>query len=128
MIKTLFFKKLSSFTVFLACLILIIQNFQDKLVLGNLIWASLLYYYLLSLSTGLITISGMKKNNKTFITRTYSSIGIRFIFSIFPLAIYLFFSATQEIPLIVAYLLLYFLYTSFEIYFLVITLRPDSKK
>jgi hypothetical protein len=104
------------------------QNAQQKFVLPNLVWAALLYYFLLSLVTGLITQSGMQKNNKTFITRTYSAIGIRFIFSIFPLFIYLLFSHSREVPFMVGYILLYFLFTSFEIYFLVITLRPNSKK
>jgi len=61
-------------------------------------------------------------------SRTYSSIGIRLVFSIFPLLIYLLFSPEHDFPLIIAYILLYFFFTSFEIYMLVVNLRPDSKK
>ncbi len=123
-----FIKTLFIFSLIIACLTGIMQNAQQKFVLPNLVWAALIYYFLLSLVTGLITQSGMQKNNKTFITRTYSAIGIRFIFSIFPLFIYLLFSPSREVSFMVAYILLYFLFTSFEIYFLVITLRPNSKK
>ena len=123
-----FSKSLVFFTVIVACFTGLMQNAQHKFVLNNLVWVALTYYFLLSLVTGIITQSGMKKDNKTFITRTYGAIGIRFIFSICPLLIYLLFSPGREMPFIVSYILMYFLFTSFEIYFLVITLRPDSKK
>ena len=123
-----FLKSLIFFTVVIACFIGIMQNLQHKFVLNNLVWTALVYYFLLSWATGLITQSGMNKSNKTFITRMYSAIGIRFVFSIFPLLIYLLFIPDREMPFIIAYILMYFLFTSFEIYFLVITLRPDSKK
>jgi len=121
-------KKFISFTIIIAIVILLIQNFQHTIQVSNLIWAALLYYFLLSYITFRITSSTVDKNNKTFITRTYSAIGIRLIFSIFPLIIYLFFYAGFELTFVMAYFLLYLLFTSFEIYFLVITLRPDSKK
>ena len=116
------------FSFAVALLILLFQTLQSKIQLSNLIWPALLWFMLLSYITFLITSSTKDKNNKTFITRTYSAIGIRLIFSVFPLIIYLFFYPSFELTLVMAYFLLYLLFTSFEIYFLVITLRPDSKK
>lgn len=123
-----FTKSLLLFSIVLSCLIGLVQSAQQTIVLNNLVWIALLYYVLLSYITFRITHSSIQKDNKTFITRTYSAIGIRFIFSLFPLLIYLLFSSNKELPFVIAYLLLYLLFTSFEIYFLVVNLRPDFKK
>ncbi len=124
----LFLKKLITFTLTIAILMLLISQFSHTIQVSTWAWAALLYFFLLSLATGLITQSGLQKDNKTFMSRTYGAIGIRFIFSLFPLLIYLLFSNSRDFTLIVIYILLYFFYTSFEIYFLVVNLRPDYKK
>jgi hypothetical protein len=121
-------KNLITLTLIIAAVILLVQQMQSKIVISNLIWPAVIYFFFLSYITFRITASTVDKNNKTFITRTYSAIGIRLIFSIFPLIIYLFFYTGFELTFVLAYFLLYLLFTSFEIYFLVITLRPDSKK
>lgn len=126
--QNLFLKKLSVFTLSVAVLIVAVQQVISKYPISNSAFILLAYYYALSFATGMITHSGLKKDNKTFMTRTYSAIGIRFVFSIFPLLIYLLFSNSRDFALIVVYILLYFFYTSFEIYFLVVNLRPDYKK
>jgi len=123
-----YIKNLISLTLIIALIFFSAQNLQTKIHLSNLIWPALIYFLVLSYITFRITSSTVDKNNKTFITRTYSAIGIRLIFSIFPLIIYLFFYTGFELTFVLAYFLLYLLFTSFEIYFLVITLRPDSKK
>ncbi len=123
-----YIKNLISLTLIIALIFFAAQNLQTKIHLSNLIWPALIYFLVLSYITFRITSSTVDKNNKTFITRTYSAIGIRLIFSIFPLIIYLFFYTGFELTFVLAYFLLYLLFTSFEIYFLVITLRPDSKK
>jgi len=105
---------------------LVFNQVQTKWNLGWLSWISLVYYYGLSVIIFLVSASGIKKDNKTFITRVYSSIGIRFVFSLGPLLIYLLFAKTKEMSFIISYLLFYFLFTAFEIYFLVVNLRPDS--
>lgn len=126
--KLKFYPSLLMLTGVLALLILSFQNLQPHIALSNLIWFALLYYLLLTAITHKISNSGLPKDNKTFIIRTYSAIGIRFIFSIFPLIIYLIFSPERQLSFAVVYLFLYFFYTAFEIYFLVVNLRPDLKK
>jgi hypothetical protein len=126
--KPKFFPSLFVLTGVLGLGILGFQQLQHSLALSNLAWLALVYFLLLTLVTYSITQSGLPKDNKTFITRTYSAIGIRFVFSIFPLFIYLIFSPERQLTFAVVYLLLYFFYTAFEIYFLVVNLRPDLKK
>jgi hypothetical protein len=128
MSKLNFHKSLVSLTLLCGFLILAFQTFQTKWVLDSLAWISLFYFFGLTWLTYKIANSGVNKDNKTFITRTYGAIGIRFIFSIFPLIIYLIFYPRREMPFIITYLLLYFFYTAFEIYFLVVNLRPDLNK
>lgn len=128
MVKNKFYSSLILLTSVMAVLIFCFQHLQNSISLNNFVWVALVYFLMLTLVTYKITNSGLPKDNKTFITRTYSAIGIRFIFSIFPLFIYLIFSPIRELSFVVVYLLLYFFYTAFEIYYLVVNLRPDLKK
>jgi hypothetical protein len=128
MSKFNFHKSLVALTLICGLLIFAFQSFQSKWVLDSLVWISLFYFFCLTWLTFKIANSGFKKDNKTFITRIYGAIGIRFIFSISPLIIYLIFYPKREMPFIIAYLLLYFFYTAFEIYYLVVNLRPELKQ
>lgn len=121
-----FVRSISILALVLGLGMLFFNQFQSKWNLGWLSWISLLYYYLLSLVIYLVSASGIKKDNKTFITRVYSSIGLRFVFSLGPIFIYLLFSPVKEMSFIISYLLFYLFFTAFEIYFLVVNLRPDS--
>ncbi|MFN4083626.1 MAG: hypothetical protein ACK4K9_08350 [Bacteroidia bacterium] len=111
-----------------AIVLILLWLSTEKFNLTNIVWFGFIYLLIISAITYLVALSGLKKENKTFITRIYGSIGIRFIFSIFPLLIYLLFSKVKNVNEVIAYVLLYFFYTSFEIYHLVINLRPDSKR
>jgi drug/metabolite transporter (DMT)-like permease len=126
--KLNFHKFLVVLTVVCGLIILAFQNLQTKWELDPLVWLTLFYFFALTWVTYKIANSGVNKDNKTFISRIYGAIGIRFIFSVFPLFIYLLFYPKRELPFIVSYLLLYFFYTAFEIYFLVVNLRPDLNK
>jgi hypothetical protein len=126
--KLQFFPSLAILTGVLALFILGFQHLQSQVSLSNLVWGALIYYLLLTAFTYKISYSGLPKDNKTFITRIYGAIGIRFLFSVFPLFIYLIFSPERQISFAIVYLFLYFFYTAFEIYFLVVNLRPVQKK
>ena len=128
MISQSFYKIISLTSLVLAIFIGCIDYFNGSFSNSLLVWAALIYLYLLSCVIYFVSHSGLKKDNKTFITRIFSSMGIRFIFSLFPLLIYLIFMPSKDIYFIIMYLFLYFCYTAFEIYFLVANLRPDSKK
>ncbi len=126
--KNKFYLSLGLFTIVLAVILFIVQNFQLKIEIGNLSWAALIYFSVLTLVIYKISYSALDKNNKTFLWRIYSAIGLRLIFSVFPMIIYVFFVREHQISFIIVYLLMYFFYTAFEIYCLVITLRPIQKK
>lgn len=126
--KNNFYYRLTLFTVFLAVILFIIQSIQQKFVIDYLCWGALIYFSLLTIVIYKISYSALSKKNEIFLGRIYSAIGLRFVFSIFPLIIYMIFVTERQIPFIIVYLLLYFFYTAFEIYFLVVNLRPDSKK
>lgn len=128
MLSRSFYKIISLFTLLLALILWLVDYLNNSFSNSLLVWPALFYLYGLSCLIYLISHSGLKKDNKTFLTRMYSSIGIRFIFSLSPLLIYLFFMPSKDIYFIITYLFLYFFYTAFEIYFLVANLRPDSKK
>ncbi len=122
-----FYKIISISSLLLAIILWLIDTLNNSYSNSLLVWPTLIYLYGMSCIIYYISHSGLKKDNKTFITRMYSSIGIRFIFSLSPLLIYLFFMPSKDIYFIITYLFLYFFYTAFEIYFLVANLRPDSK-
>ncbi|MCF8254378.1 MAG: hypothetical protein K9H61_05420 [Bacteroidia bacterium] len=128
MTKNNFMPALLALSAAMAAGIFVFQLVFPSIPLTNLVWAALIYFILLTLVTFKITNSGLPKDNKTFFVRVYSAIGIRFVFSIFPLFIYLIFSPERQLSFAIVYLLLYFFYTAFEIYFLVVNLRPDLKK
>jgi len=123
-----FTRSLVIFSTLIASIMLAIPSVNQNIQIESITWIALIYYVLLSYITFRITHSAVAKDNKTFITRTYSAIGIRFIFTLFPLIIYLLFSPERSIIFVIVYLLLYLLFTSFEIYFLVVNLRPDFNK
>jgi membrane protein implicated in regulation of membrane protease activity len=77
MFKDRFSKSINALTLLIAGAILIFKGVQDKIVLNNLVWVALFYFYFLSIAIYFISKSGLKKDNKTFITRIYSSIGKR---------------------------------------------------
>ena len=104
-----YYKKLITLTLVIAIMFAVLQTIQNTIHLSFLIWPALIYFLILSYVTFRITSSTVDKNNKTFITRTYSAIGIRLIFSIFPLIIYLFFYTGFELSFVLAYFLLYLL-------------------
>lgn len=128
MFKDKFYSKVLWFTFIIGLLLFLIQKVQQKVEIGNLCWMALIYFLLLTIIIYRISFSALKKGTEIFVGRIYSAIGIRFIFSLFPLIIYLMFIPDYQISFIIVYLFLYFFYTAFEIYHLVVNLRPDSNK
>jgi hypothetical protein len=122
-----FYLNLIVFAFVLGILIYGVQHLQTSFYLNNWTYLVLVYLAILTAVNSWISFSGLKKDSRTFITRIYSSIGLRFVFGIGFLVIYLIINPQKDLPFILAFLILYFLFTVFEIYFLVATLRPNSK-
>ena len=81
---------------------------------------TILVYYML--------IRGLKKDNKKFIYAFYISTIIRLFGSIAVLLAYLLISGKNYFNQAVVFIILYFLYTGFEIVNLFPTLRPEIKE
>ncbi len=125
MSKATYYKQLTLFTLIVAVILFLVQFKYD---ISQYIWLCLAYFFLLTVGVNFVLKSGLNKSNTTFITRTYSAIGIRFLFSLIPLILYFMLAVKVQLMFAIAYLFLYFFYTMFEIYCLVVNLRPDSKK
>lgn len=90
-------------------------------------WSALLYYLLLGLILGKRSHKAIKNNsNSAFFIRIMSGTGIRMLFSIIFIAIYLIVSEIKANLFVGYYLFLYLLFTIFEIYQLVHKLRTEK--
>jgi hypothetical protein len=91
-------------------------------------WASLSYYFVLGVVIGWKSQKAvLSKSNSRFFAGVMGSIGIRMLFCVVFLAIYLMVSDLKSNEFIVYYLILYLFYTIFEIYQLVSKLRPEKE-
>ena len=124
----LFFNKLIILTLCISCAIGLFQNLQNKIYLDHFIWIVLAYFFVLTIVVYFISLSGLKKENKTFLTRTYGAMGLRFVFSFFPLLIYIIFIPKMQLSFVLAYMLIYFFFSVFEVLILTVNFRPDSEK
>lgn len=90
-------------------------------------WSVLLYYLLLGLIIGKRSHKAIANDsNSAFFMGIMSGTGIRMLFSIIFIAIYLIFSDIKSNLFIGYYLFLYLLFTIFEIYHLVHKLRTEK--
>ena len=90
-------------------------------------WSALLYYLLLGLILGKRSHKAIKNNsNSAFFMGIMSGTGIRMLFSIIFIAIYLIVSEIKANLFVGYYLFLYLLFTIFEIYQLVHKLRTEK--
>lgn len=90
-------------------------------------WGAIGYYYVLGLLIGRITQKSASASNAAFFRGTLGATGMRMIFTLLFLTIYLIVSDIKAVPFIVFYLILYLLYTIFEIYQLVSKLRAEKQ-
>jgi peptidoglycan/LPS O-acetylase OafA/YrhL len=91
-------------------------------------WASLSYYFVLGVVIGWKSQKAvLSKSNSRFFAGVMGSIGIRMLFCVVFLAIYLMVSDLKSNEFVVYYLILYLFYTIFEIYQLVSKLRPEKE-
>ena len=70
----------------------------------------------------------LQSKKQQFVTIFMGTLGIRMLFSIAFLLLYLLFSSQIEISFVLYYLLGYLFFVGFEIYLLLYNLRPDFKK
>ena len=117
-------KSLLIFSASFGILFCFVQTLQPEPYITWQAWVALGYFIVLTWITFNITRSAMSKDNKTFFLRVYSAIGIRFVFSLGPLVIYLAFVKEKSIPLVLVYALIYLSFTAFEA---ITTFRAQKK-
>lgn len=88
---------------------------------------SIAFFTLLGLVIGRITQRSVTATNAAFFRGVMGAIGLRMLFSLIFLSSYLIISELKQTEFIVYFLILYLLYTIFEIYQLVSKLRPEKK-
>jgi hypothetical protein len=89
---------------------------------------SILFFAFLTSIVFFILIRGLRKDNKKFIYAFYISTIIRLFGSIIVLFIYMVMNGKNNLYQAVVFIILYFLYTGFEIVNLFPTLRPEIKE
>jgi len=89
-------------------------------------WAAFGFFFTLNLLIHFLSESMLKSSQKSFLTFMYGSIAMRFIFSIFFIVIYLMVNEVRDKIVIVNFLFLYLLFTTFELYHLVTKLRTEK--
>lgn len=90
-------------------------------------WGLLIFFFVQSLLSTLVTDFGMKTEEVTFQKFYMLSITIRLFLSIILIFIFIFLKAENLIFLVTNFFALYFFYMLFEIYFLLVNLRTNSK-
>jgi len=122
-----FIGKLTAITVLVAAALAVCLYFiqlEEQLWF----WSALVFYYLVGLVIGLRTQKAVvSTSNSQFFTGVMGSIGLRMLLSLIFLAIYLMVSEIKATEFIVYYLILYLLYTIFEISQLVSKLRAENR-
>ncbi|MFT4522520.1 MAG: hypothetical protein ACI8ZN_001470 [Bacteroidia bacterium] len=106
-------------------ILVLIHNAADEQI-ENWTWGAVLFYSLLTLFLYSLSDKLLKSGSKMFITYVYGSTFIRFLFSIFFIIIYLITNDLVSKSFIFSFIGLYLLFTTFEIYHLVVKLRTEK--
>jgi len=93
----------------------------------SLTYFGILYFCFLNIFVFYIGTLGVGKSNNMFMKSFYTGFYLQLFLSLAGLLIYLIFSKEKSKPFIISYLICYILFTAFEIYHLLITLRAVSK-
>lgn len=92
------------------------------------VWMSLGFFFLLTNLVYFMVSNAINRRNQTFVYAMGGSMGLRFILSIGFILAYLQFCVEREIEIVVYFMLMYLLYTIFEIYFLLANLRAAKNE
>lgn len=93
----------------------------------SLTFLSILYYFALTLVVFYMTERVLKANMKSFMRNYFGSIGLRLFLSLGILITYLLNTPQKNLPFLISFLLLHIFFTVFEVYQIMITLRPENE-
>lgn len=93
---------------------------------GPQIWYALLFFIVLTVFSYSYVASAKKQDNNFFVKRFFITMGLRLIFCIIFLVIYMISRPEREPIFVLTFMILYLFYTMFEIYYLVSKLRREN--
>jgi len=121
-----FFKNLGLLTLVCALCIWCAHQWGFRTNVNPWTWGGLVFFFALTSFIYFIGQNALNKSQRTFTNAVYGSMGLRFIFSVFFIVIYLIVNELRDKIFIAEFLLLYLLFTMFEIYHLVAKLRTEK--
>ena len=121
-----FITKLIALTLVVIGLSMVLNNSIAKVNLGMFYWVMPLFYFVLTTISYSLIYLGKSGKQSTFFARVAGGMMLRMFFCVIFIAIYLYFSDVTNIPAVIYFMILYFIYTTFEIYDLVYKLRAEK--
>jgi hypothetical protein len=120
-----FTMRLAAFSAVIALVIKLVQTFYG--LLPDAVWGAYVFFILLTLLIYKLTEMSLKMSVKNSMSITLGAMFFRLFSSFIYLVIYMIINEQRDIPFVAAFMILYLLFTVFEIYHIVANLRPDSK-
>ncbi len=118
--------RLAAFSAFLALILQLI--FTNTSLLPTTLWWAFGFMVIITLIIYYISVFSLKMNVKNSMSLILGSMFFRLFSSLAFLIIYMVFTGSRDIPYVVGFMCLYLLFQVFEIYHLLVNLRPDLKE
>lgn len=114
--------------IFLAVSVVIValRYLKPELVDYPSVWVSQAFMFVVILVSHWFSSKGLRNKASDFHIYYMASMGFRFILALFYLLIMVYISGSEAWVMVINFFLLYFLYTSFEIYSLISNLRAEN--
>jgi len=121
-----FITKIIALTLVIIGLSIVLDSLTTKVNLGMYSWIMPLFYFILTVLSYSMIYLGKSGRQATFFARMAGGMMLRMFFCVIFIVIYLYISEITKIPVVIYFMLLYFIYTTFEIYDLVYKLRAEK--
>ena len=125
-LKSSFYRGFSILFVIISLIIFFLQQFEIKGIFPR-IWLIQAFFFILTVLAHFIASKGLVQK-KDFHIFYMLSMAIRLFCCIIFLLIILYSTSNNHVSFVLNFFILYLIYTSFEIYFLLRNLRADFKK
>lgn len=121
-----FITKIIAITLIIIGLSLMADKFITQIDLGYYAWIMPVFYCVLTIISYALIYKGKSGKQGAFFARMSGGMMMRMFFCIIFVVIYLYFSEVTSIAIVIYFMFLYFIYTTFEIYDLVYKLRSEK--
>lgn len=122
-----FILRLAGFSLLIAIVLQLLLS--TKSWFSTDVWGAFTFFVLLTLVIHLLSVRALAMSSvKNSMSIIFGTLFFRLFASFGYLIIYLVVTGKKDVPYTITFLILYLLFTIFEIYHLVTNLRPDSKK